>query len=103
MASSVFGLRGEGLSVEFDYRELTTADMGTRINNWRTMVMSMLGTPDEGRIDLGLPALGGDAAKLQYPQNMATAGSQSTGTAPDGGGRPKADGPTPQVTGTVSP
>jgi hypothetical protein len=32
----------DGLSIEFDYRALTQADMTSRINNWRTMVMSML-------------------------------------------------------------
>src|SRR2546428_704714 len=41
--SQCFGLRKDGLSIEFDYRALTTADMTSRINNWRTMVMSMLG------------------------------------------------------------
>lgn len=86
-----FGLRKQNLSVEFDYRALTQADMTSRINNWRTMVMSMLGTPDEGRIELGLPPMGGDAAKLQHPSNMAAGGSQSTGTTGDGGGRPPGD------------
>jgi HK97 family phage portal protein len=86
--SSHFGLRRDNLSIEFDYRDLTTADMTSRINNWRTMVMSMLGKPDEGRIDLGLKPEGGEANKLHFPQNMAAAGSQSTGTAPDDAGRP---------------
>lgn len=89
--SSAFGLKREGLSIEFDYRELTTADMGTRVNNWRTMIMSMIAKPDEARIDLGMPPEGGDAAKLHFPQNMAVEGSQSSGTQPDGGGRPPAD------------
>lgn len=91
--SQCFGLRKLGLSIEFDYRALTQADITSRINNWRTMVMSMLGTPDEGRIDLGLAPMGGDAAKLQHPANMAAGGSQSTGTPADGGGRPPGDGP----------
>ena len=91
-----FGLRAQGLSVEFDYRELTTADIGTRINNWRTMIMSMMASPDEARISLDLPPRGGDADKLYFPQNMAAEGSQSTGTQPDGGGRPPQDaGPVP--------
>jgi HK97 family phage portal protein len=90
---SDFGLWREGLSVEFDYRELTTADMTTRVNNWRTMIMSMMATPDEARRDLGLMPIGGDAAKLHYPQNMDTQGSQSTGSAE--GGRPNPDEPTP--------
>lgn len=92
--SQHFGLRKQGLTIEFDYRELTTADIGTRVNNWRTMIMSMIAKPDEARIDLGMQPVGGDAAKLHYPQNMATQGSQSTGTAPEGAGRPaEADSP----------
>lgn len=88
--SSTFGLRRDNLTVEFDYRDLTTADMTARINNWRTMVMSMLATPNEGRIDLGMPPSDDpEADELHYPQNMAAAGSQSTGTAPDGAGRPE--------------
>jgi len=102
-ASSAFGLRKDDLSIEFDYSELTTADMGTRVNQWRTMIMSMIGKPDEARIDLGLQPEGGEADKLHFPQNMAAAGSQSTGTAPDGAGRPNGDDPTPSVTGTVTP
>jgi HK97 family phage portal protein len=85
--SQCFDLRREGLSVEFDFSALTQADLTSRINNWRTMVMSMIGKPDEARIDLGLPPEGGDAAKLQHPTNMASGGSQSTGNQ-DGGGRP---------------
>lgn len=89
--SQAFGLRREGISVEFDYRELTTADMTSRISNWRTAIMSMIAKPDEARIDLGMPPEGGEAAKLHFPQNMAAAGSQSTGTAPDEAGRPPKD------------
>lgn len=87
--SSTFGLRKEGLSVEFDYRDLTTADMTSRINNWRIAIMSMMAKPDEARIDLGWTPVGGDADKLQYPQNMSSAGSQSTGDAPENAGRPE--------------
>lgn len=85
---STFGLWQENRSVDFDYRELTTANLTARVNNWRTMIMSMMAKPDEARIDLGMPPEGGDADKLQYPANMANAGSQSTGTPADGGGRP---------------
>lgn len=91
--SQSLGLRKDGVSIAFDYSALTMADMTTRVNNWRTMIMSMLGTPDEGRVDLStafrpMPPKGGAASELQFPQNMASAGSQSTGTAPDGAGRP---------------
>lgn len=91
--SQTFGLRKDNLSIEFDYRALTTADLTSRINNWRTMIMSMMGKPDEARIDLGLTPQGGEADKLHFPQNMASGGSQSTGTTGDGGGRPPNDAP----------
>jgi HK97 family phage portal protein len=88
--SSTFGLRKQSLSVEFDYRDLTTADMTSRINNWRIAIMSMMATPNEARIDLGWKPLSDEGAdELHFPANMAAAGSQSTGNAPDDAGRPE--------------
>lgn len=88
--SSTFGLRKENLSVEFDYRDLTTADMTARINNWRVMIMSMLATPNEARLDLNMNrSTDPGADQLHYPANMAAAGSQSTGNAPENAGRPE--------------
>ena len=85
--SSQFGLKRQGLFVDFDYRAITRGDLAARYNAYRTGIMSMFMTPNEARIDDGRnPLEGGD--KLQQPQNMAAAGSQSTGTAPDGAGRP---------------
>ena len=95
--SSDFDLKRQGLSVEFDYRELTTADMQTRVNNWRTMIMSMMATPDEARIDLDMAPMGGDAGKLHYPVNLSTEGSNVNGEAGPGGGRPPADGSQPRL------
>ncbi len=90
--SKCFGLRKENLSIEFDYRELTTADQTSRVNNFRVMIMSMMATPNEARVALGMPRSDDpEADKLHYPTNMAADGSQSTGTAPDGAGRPPAD------------
>jgi HK97 family phage portal protein len=87
--SSTFGLRKAGLSVEFDYTDLTTADMTSRINNWRIAIMSMMATPNQARIDLGwAPAKDAGADQLHFPMNMGAAGSQSTGNS-DGGGRPE--------------
>lgn len=86
--SSKFDLKRQKLSVEHDYSALTRADMAARYNAYRTGIMSMFLTPDEARIDDGRPPIGGDAAKLHMPMNMAAEGSQSTGTQPDGGGRP---------------
>jgi HK97 family phage portal protein len=88
--SQCFGLRREGLSIEFDYRALTTADMSSRINNWRVAIMSMMATPNEARIDLGWRPLDQDGADdLHFPANMAAVGSQSVPGAPDGAGRPE--------------
>jgi HK97 family phage portal protein len=90
--SSTFGLRQAGLSVMFDYRDLTTADMTSRINNWRVAIMSMMATPNEARLDLNWPRSDDPGAdELHFPANMAAAGSQSSGTAPDGAGRPADD------------
>lgn len=86
---TTFDLRRDGLEVDFDMSELLRADVTSRFNTYRTAIMSMVMTPDEARLDAGLPPMGGDAAKLQFPANMAAAGSQSTGTVPDEAGRPK--------------
>ncbi|WP_316234649.1 phage portal protein [Bradyrhizobium sp. SZCCHNR1020] len=93
--SQTFGLRRDRLSVGFDFRALTEADISSRINDWRIAIMSMIATPDEARIDLGMRPQGGEAAKLHFPQNMAAAGSQSTGTQADEGGRTPEDAPQP--------
>lgn len=88
--SSTFGLRKDKLSVEFDYRDLAQADIGARMNNWRIAIMSMIATPNEARIDLGMAKSDDPGADtLHFPANMAAAGSQSTGNAPDGAGRPE--------------
>lgn len=92
--SSVFGLRKQNLSVDFDYSALTTADLTSRINNWRVAIMSMMATPNQARVDLGWQPIKQDGANdLHFPANMAAAGSQSTGTLPDDAGRPPADAP----------
>jgi len=88
--SSTFGLRKQGVTVEFDYSDLTTADMTARINNWRVAIMSMMATPNEARLDLGWqPATDPGADELHFPANMAAVGSQSSGSAPDNAGRPE--------------
>jgi HK97 family phage portal protein len=89
--SSCFGLRKDDIFIEFDFSVLTQADMLTRMNIWRTAIMSMIAKPDEARVSFGWKPEGGPADELQYPQNMASAGSQSTGTAPDGAGHPSSD------------
>lgn len=84
----VFDLDEEGLSVEFDERKLLRADESTRINTQRLAVMSGLRTQNECRAEDGLPPVkGGD--ELLRPVNLAASGSDMTGTAPDGAGRPE--------------
>jgi HK97 family phage portal protein len=84
-----FDLSGEGLFMDWDFSILTRADQKTRYENSRMAIMSGFLKPDEARIDDGLAPVGGFADKLIQPLNMAAAGSQATGTQPDGGGRPE--------------
>lgn len=102
---TAFGLREQGLFVDFDLGQLIRADIVSRYNAYRTGIMSTFLTPDEARIDDGRDPMGGRAAELQYPVNMTDGttppagdpnapdvGSQSTGDKGPGGGRPPADG-----------
>ncbi|TMI98464.1 MAG: phage portal protein [Alphaproteobacteria bacterium] len=89
----MFDLDKEDLVVNFDETRLLRAEAATRINTHRLAVMSGLETQNEGRADEGRPPLpGGDV--LLSPVNLAAAGSDRTGTAPDGAGRPE-DGDLP--------
>lgn len=81
-----FGLRKDGVFLDFDMTEITRADITSRYNNYRVGIMSMFITPNEARIDDGRDPLdGGD--ELQKPMNMGAMGSQSGGV-PDDAGRP---------------
>lgn len=83
----MFDLEEDGLAVDLDERNLLRASESTRINNQRLAIMSGLETQNEARKDNGRPAKdGGD--ELLRPVNLAAAGSDATGTAPDGAGRP---------------
>jgi HK97 family phage portal protein len=85
-----FNLGEEGLVADFDERRLLRAAEATRINNQRLKIMSGISTQNECRAENGDPPLkGGDV--LLTPVNLAPAGSDMSGTAPDGAGRP-ADG-----------
>jgi len=84
----VFGLDAEGLQVNFDERNLIRADIMTRRNAARLGILSGLTTPDEERLAEGLRARGGAADQLLVPANTAALGSDMTGVAPDGAGRP---------------
>nr|WP_237682058.1 phage portal protein [Agrobacterium vitis] len=83
-----FDLDAAGLQADFDERNLLRASETIRINNQRLKVMSGLATPNECRAEEGLkPMEGGD--KLFFPVNTAALGSNVTGTAADGAGRPE--------------
>lgn len=88
----VFDLGSEGLIADFDERKLLRAEEATRINNQRLQVMSGLKTQNECRALEGDPPLpGGDV--LLRPVNLAASGSDMSGTAPDGAGRPAEGSP----------
>lgn len=83
-----FGLDEEDLFVERDLSQLLRADVMTRANVSRLNILSGKTTQNEERAADGLPPKpGGD--KLMMPTNMAAEGSQVSGQAPDGAGRPK--------------
>lgn len=84
-----FGLDEDDLFVELDLSQLGRADALTRANVSRINILSGKRTQNEERIADGDPPLpGGD--RLMMPTNMAAEGSNVTGDAPDGNGRPKA-------------
>ncbi|MBB3297888.1 MULTISPECIES: phage portal protein [unclassified Rhizobium] len=83
----MFDLEKDGLQADLDERNLLRASESTRINNQRLAIMSGLETQNEARKDNGRPAKkGGD--ELLRPVNLAASGSDMSGTAPDGAGRP---------------
>lgn len=82
-----FGLAEEGLGVDFDESPLLRADPQTRYNIGRLGVLSGLISPNEWRRGERLPPVpGGD--EVRAPVNLAALGSDMTGQAPDGAGRP---------------
>jgi HK97 family phage portal protein len=83
-----FGLRNDDIQVDYDLSELVRADITARYNAYRIGIMSKFLKPNEARIDDGRDP-DPDGNKLLQPSNMADAGSQSTGTKADDGGRPE--------------
>lgn len=92
-----FDLEREGLGADLDESPLLRADPLTRYNLGRIGGLSGLISTNEWRRGERLPPVpGGDAVRA--PVNLATLGSDMTGTAPDGAGRPAAgQEPTPGV------
>jgi len=82
-----FGLREEGLGVDLDESPLLRADPQTRYNIGRIGILSGMISANEWRRGERLPPVpGGD--EIRAPLNLAALGSDATGTAPDGAGRP---------------
>lgn len=82
-----FDMDEEGLGVDMDESPLLRADPLTRYNIGRIGVLSGLTTTNEWRRSERLPPVpGGD--EVRAPVNLAALGSDMTGTAPDGAGRP---------------
>lgn len=83
-----FGLRKQGLFIDYDLTQLARADQTARYNNYARGIMGGFLKPNEARIDDGRdPDPKGN--ELLQPANMSEMGSQSTGTGADGGGRPE--------------
>lgn len=82
--------KDEQVHLKRDLKQLLRADVMTRANASRINILSGKTTQNEERRADGLPPMpGGD--RLMMPTNMAAEGSNITGQAPDGAGRP-ADG-----------
>jgi HK97 family phage portal protein len=84
-----FGLVEEGIYVDLDETQLLRADILTRRNAARLGILSGLTTPNEERKAERLPPMP-DADRLLVPANTAALGSDMTGTAADGAGKPPA-------------
>lgn len=89
----MFGLWRDDLKVRFDFTQLLEADLGQRVNMHRQAVLGALETPNEGRAGIGLePSDDPNADKLLFPSNSAPFGSDHSGNAPEGAGRPPKNG-----------
>jgi HK97 family phage portal protein len=87
--AQTFGLTEEGLGIDIDESPLLRADPLTRYNIGRIGILSGMISPNEWRRGERLPpAVGGD--EIRAPVNLAALGSDMTGEAPDGAGRPPA-------------
>jgi hypothetical protein len=82
-----FDLDLEGIGVDLDENRLLRADVQTRYNNYRVGILSGWMSPNEARRAENMPPVDG-GNQVMFPTNMAAIGSNFTGTAPDGAGRP---------------
>lgn len=82
-----FNISGMGMFMDWDYSILTRADQATRYTSYSKGIAGGYLKPNEARIDDGRnPDPDGD--KLWKPTNVAYAGSDTSGVAPDDAGRP---------------
>jgi HK97 family phage portal protein len=82
-----FDLAEDGLDVDMDESPLLRADPQTRYNIGRIGILSGMISTNEWRRPERLPPVpGGD--EIRAPVNLAALGSDMTGQAPDGAGRP---------------
>ena len=97
-----FDLLPQNISVSFDERVLLRSATKTRFANNRIGLggASFL-TINEVRASEQLPSVGPEGDQIYQPVNLATLGSDHTGGAPDGAGRPQ-DGTLPNP-GVASP
>lgn len=99
-----FDLQSQDIEMSLDETVLLRADITTRYNAARIALGGgAFVTVNEVRAGEGLPSVeGGD--EVTRPVNMATLGSDVTGTAPDGAGRPAAsEGGVPGADAVASP
>ena len=91
--SKKFGLRAQQLRLSFDMSVLLEADLASRVNTHRLAVLGGLESQNEGRIGIGLDPKPDPAYEiLLTPSNSTPYGSDHSGNAPDGAGRPEKNG-----------
>lgn len=84
-----FGLDAEGIEADFDLSDLFRASPNGRLLSGRQGVSGSVLSPNEARqlYDPNLP-MDPDGDRLFAPSNLAATGSDASGSAPDGAGRP---------------
>jgi hypothetical protein len=82
-----FDLDKARLDVDLDERKILHPTEAVRVNNQRLKIMSGISTQNECRAENGDPPLPGGNVLLT-PVNLASSGSDMSGTAADGAGRP---------------
>lgn len=81
------------LAVGWDYSILLQADLATRATTAKQLVNGSIWTPNQALLYLGYnPSGEPEAAKLLFPTNSTPFGSQASGDAPDGAGKPAGEG-----------